>query len=251
LTNPSRIVVAVSAGSYGASACTVSTIADTAGNTYALDKASSNWYSDGATAETPDTEIWAAPNTHTTASNKITVTTNVDGYVTFTACEVTGLAASPIDASNSDFLYNQGAAGPPDCGAITTAQANEIIIACFFCGGVGAALTVPTGFTRVFDSHTGGTRTDGDMVYRIVSATQTNLNVTWNTNLGQFASWGGAVASYKMAAAGGRGLFLQTPTTGLGVGGSFFSNPIGKWQREPNLDTARRKRRRNFVDLGA
>lgn len=101
--------------------------------------------------------------------------------------EVSGLEnGTCLDQINS----NTGNSGAPTAGAITTTRPNEIIF-CLEINTQNTAVNPPTNFTAILNHQSSN---DGcEMAYRIVSAIQAGLNVTWTTGLRQYAA---AVASY-------------------------------------------------------
>src|SRR5689334_10859705 len=77
LTNPSTIIVFI--WYFKSGGTSVSSVTDTAGNTYVKDARVGN------AANHNFCEVWSAQNTTTTASNKITVNMNAAALLTFCA----------------------------------------------------------------------------------------------------------------------------------------------------------------------
>lgn len=143
LTNGSIILVAWEGDAVAANGA--STPTDTAGNTYVR-------VFSKAVAATFDLEIWYALNTHTTASNVVTITDNGGGVDSIIIVEEWSgnVSSSPTDGSSS----NSGSLSPLTAGAFTTTHSNDLI----WVAGVEAVnasdLTAGAGYTNLTQANT-------------------------------------------------------------------------------------------------
>lgn len=132
-----------------------------------------------------------------------------------------GAAASPFD---QEATGQNGAASPADSGGSKTPSANNALIVSAWAEATTATPTINGGFT-ISDTAAGigGTSYGCSMAY-LVQTTAAAANPTW--------TWSGSPAGIDfaifLAAAGGatRGLFRPPSGSGLGVGGSFFRDPL-------------------------
>lgn len=198
LTNNSIILLAWEGD--GATATNkANTPTDTAGNTYVrvLSK---------LVSATFDLEIWYALNTHTTASNKVTVTDTLAGADGTLIIEewTANATSSPTDGSNS----NSGTISPLTAGAIATTNANDLIWVAG-CEAVGANdLTAATGYSNLTQTHT--TFTNIGICSQVVSSTSSyNGGFTSSTGV----SWACGAVAIKQAVTGSVSLLSV-----LGVG---------------------------------
>lgn len=184
LTNGSIIMVAWE-GDGVSSANSANVPTDTAGNTY------TRVLSKLVTA-TFDLEIWTAQNTHTTASNKVTVTDTGGGIdSTVVVEEWTGQATSSFTDGSSS---NSGNLSPLTAGNIVTTNANDLIWVAG-CEAVGASdLTAATGYSRLAQTST--TFTNLGICSQVVSSTGT-YNGGFTSSVG--VSWACAAVAIKQA----------------------------------------------------
>ncbi len=164
LTNPSTLVVGIWLYDH-ASESTVLSVTDTAGNTYASDVVN-----EPATGDYNTCEIWRATNTHTTASNKITVTTNASvSNIIFSVIELSNVkSASPVDAT---INTNKGNGTSPSVGPFTTTNAFDILLMVASVQDT-ASPTTPAGFTSIGKNF-------GDFCRKLVSTTQSGITPAW------------------------------------------------------------------------
>jgi hypothetical protein len=128
-TSGNCIVVAVAANDATAANRTVSSISDTAGNSYAILGSS---YTNGNNR----LEIWAAFNITGNASNIVTVTfggTPTDAFGCF--AQLSGVATSSAHDTGYAPAGNSDASTPYTTTDATTASDNEWVIGCFFSTG--------------------------------------------------------------------------------------------------------------------
>lgn len=127
---------------------------------------------------------------------KLTVTPSGLTFMTVFALEVSGLAAaSPLDGSGSSATGT----GQPNPGAITTTNANDLLVTAFANGQTSTAGSPPSGFTSAGNQASNGSFEDGSAAYRIVAATQSGLSLLWSgyTLVGSWAALG---LAYQAAA---------------------------------------------------
>lgn len=167
----------------------ISTVTDSAGNSYTQDKSIKN----GSLG----CDVWSKSNATGGTGVTITVTPDANAIITFTAAEFSGLVtASPLDGTGSTNTGGGGVA--PSTGTFSTTNANDLLIATFASTQINSNLALPSGFTRINAESSAGSFIDGDAAYQIVSATQTNINPTWGaTSTGSTATVG---LAYKAAA---------------------------------------------------
>lgn len=138
---------------YSAAAGSYSAPTDTASNTYLDCGPGAGSFNSGG----DNFECWYALNTHTTASNVVTVHSSSAAFLSGAAFEILGAAASsPIDGGSGagySILQNAagGAAGSNNLSATAlTPTGNGDLIVAFFAAGNGAtAGTSPNAFTLV------------------------------------------------------------------------------------------------------
>ena len=114
-------------------------------------------------------------------SNTCTVALPGNSFCSLALLEVSGLLASPLDATN---VSNPGALQTASVSTGTLAQATEIVFASLIYtapGGVAnAAITdPPSGFTSIFVQNASISHQPGEMAYQIVSAT-TSVTASWS-----------------------------------------------------------------------
>lgn len=114
--------------------------------------------------------------------------------------------------------------GPANSGSVTTTQAVELLI-----GNIGndasASVTWDIGWTSQYSDATAGAGRAGSWASQIVAATGSyHASGTYGSNV----DWQALIAAFSVTGGGGgsRSLFLPPTLTGLGGGGSFFSNPL-------------------------
>lgn len=197
----SLIVIAT----WGVDSATVSSVTDTAGNTFSAVAA----HNDGASFVV----IWAATNVTGNGSN--TVTVNLSGTVRYWAVmtlQYSGLVTSSV-ANMTDLTATGQATSSTTVTSSTwgpTAQANEVLIAATR-NGAGSGLTPDTGYSIAVQDTIGA----GAVEDRIVSSVQGGGSTVSMT--GSTLDWVLVFASFKEAGGGGGG----TPTKRLlllGVG---------------------------------
>jgi hypothetical protein len=149
LTSGSLIIV----HQYSAAASSYSVPTDTAGNTYVDCGPGAGSFN----ANADNFECWYALNTHTTASNVVTVHASSVAYLSGMAFEILGAASSsPIDGGSGVGYSTKsnatgGAAGSNNLSATAlTPTGNGDLIVAFFAAGNGATVgTSPNAFTLV------------------------------------------------------------------------------------------------------
>ena len=204
------------------SAVSVSSVTDTAGNTYAKDKSQAMSLNRGSV------EVWRSSNITGGGTFKITVNTGTTGVgIVFAASEFSGLAnASPLDGAGSASNGGDNSTTTWSTGAFATTNANDLLIAHYGEDLTGTP-TGPSGFTVLASFTSGGTGNEDYLVsyYQIVSSTQTSINPT--ATGGGNGRYGGIGLAYQQATGGGvtYGLF-RVANLATGAGGQFFSNPL-------------------------
>lgn len=174
-TTGNAIVVGVSNYNTGQ---TVSSIADTAGNTYVR----------LGNVESPDSsgrmEMWLATNITGHAANVVTVTFDAGTtFRTIAAAEFTQIAtASPLDQSTTVNISGTGTTHTTDATG-TTVQADELIIA-FYITWLTAQVYSGTGGNTIFAQHDTGYNA---LAGRVVSATGA-YDVSLTTGVGTQAA---------------------------------------------------------------
>ena len=129
---------------WAASTATISTVTDTASNTYA-DSGAGRVQVDGVTDSW--TQLFYAYNTSANASNVVTVTfSGTAGYQAVIASEYSGVqtSADPKDVGNTGTANNQASV---TSGSFTPSVANEVAIACVSKNGSTSTITAGTNYT--------------------------------------------------------------------------------------------------------
>lgn len=183
LTNFSLIIVGV-----GRASTTVSTPTDTAGNTY-LD---SGVGAISVLAGTVVVQLFYALNTHTTASNVVSVANAGGAGIAVYAAEYTGgVNVSPVDKTSTTANGSTGVGGGQNMtsGSATTTQGGELIIG-LGGDGSGGTITVGTGFAQIIS---------GVGVFESqIQAAAGSIAATWNDSVNS-ASYGAIMATFKNA----------------------------------------------------
>lgn len=146
LTNPSIILLAIEVDTGAQNSANTPT--DTAGNTYVRVLSTS-------LSATFDLEIWYALNTHTTASNKVTVTDSAGGADGILIVEEwTGnVTSSPVDQSQSSS-DNSGATTPTSTATPSTTDANDLIWGAAVGSNGANDMSLGAGYSNLTQTHT-------------------------------------------------------------------------------------------------
>lgn len=182
--NVNDTIIVVISGSTGN---TVSSVTDSAGNTYVADKTQ--------TGTNQNAFVYRATvTTQLPSGGTITISKGAALATGASAIAVSGCATvSPLDATGSA----NGNSTTPSASASTT-NANDIVI------GMTAyqtfTLTQPGGAWNALTGNTSQSSGKVDWAYQIVSVTGT---YTYNPTLDLAAGWADIVVSYKAAAGGG------------------------------------------------
>lgn len=198
---------------------------------------------------------------HTSANFKVTATitsSQAGCSIMLAVAEFSGvLAASPEDGSLVGATGTSQTAIAP--GSKTSIASGSLICAVMssddatnpaHINGVttGQPGTPPTSWTAVNTEYQTSTLQAGQAIYSINLGS--SLNPTWTIAPDTSAKFGAAQFGLKAAAAAGGPLFLnQGELSGMGVGGPFFRNPIGR-REERGDGQPRRRRRAKYVELG-
>jgi hypothetical protein len=196
-------------GTFKTGGTTVSSVTDTAGNTYVLDKRS---VIDPQNRQ--HSEVWRSSNITGGANLKITVTPAATAHVSFSALEVSGLVnASPLDGAGSS---NDGTGTSPTTGAYSTTNANDLLLVATVNDSTPVTWSAtPAGFTD-FGQIVSASALNIDNGYEIVAATQTNINPAWT--ISPSSDWNAVGLAYKASAAAIAPVFV------------FFDNELSNLQ---------------------
>jgi len=172
---------------FHAATATVSSIADTAGNTYT--------YVASAVYSSNRIECWYAKNITGNANNVVTATFSASvNYRTITVDQYSGCDPSaPLDQYNT----GSGNSKTPTTGNITTTAADEVLVAGVYLR-IGYNITAGTNYT--LRTLTNSAPSAGASEDRIVSATGT-YNATFSLDSAIY--WASIIASFKAGAAAG------------------------------------------------
>lgn len=190
---------------------TLSSIADSKGNTWAIDVQVTNTFSGGTTGRC--IAICSAKITSAlTTSDTITATHSGGGGTvkSLGAFSVSGLDTTAHKDLTSTGTGNNGTAWTTGSTG-TLSQADELVVtACS--GTINNVTNNPGTWTEILD------RFDTDLAlaaqYKIVSATTAQTGAgTWSNNV----DWAAAIVTYKAAGGGGGGVTVK-PLSALGVG---------------------------------
>ncbi len=148
------------------------------------------------------------------ASGTFTLTVNTNSandYMTVGVAEISGLAAAPVDVT--DTVTSAVNTTTPSIGpTAATAQADEIAFGVLCCIGANPTnLSSPAGYTNVYVQQN-TTYQVASIDYEILSATGT-LNPTWTAGSGTQNGWSIALATFK--AASGSTLFNLGAADGI------------------------------------
>jgi hypothetical protein len=201
------LVVAVG---YYSSFATAPTISDTV-NTYTL-----QGFETGPVASNR-IALWTATAASTAA---LTITVTIpNGFPSLAVAEFSpGGGTISLDGSPS---ANNGTGTAVTAGSITTTATDLAIGATVLAGST--AVTPGSGYTSAYYGNNNGTADGVSLIYNL-SAAPTSVNPAWT--FGTSEQWAALGVCFKSVAAGG--LFTGCPMDGLGAGGPFFSNPLGR-----------------------
>jgi hypothetical protein len=182
LTNPSIIIVGVYRSS-----TTIATPTDTAGNAYVDCGAGLVLWNVSAYS----VRLFYSLNTHTTASNVVSVANAGGKSVIVVALEWTGGAtSSPIDGTpvgNPNANTGTGGGQNMTAGPTTPSVNGDLIVG--FSRALTGTVTVGTGFTGSASSY---------MWEYLIQATAAPISATWSNNTNN-AKYGAIVAAFKLA----------------------------------------------------
>jgi hypothetical protein len=154
----------------------VSSIADTAGNTYVLDKTVTMVDGDGIM------RLYRCTNATANATNVITITGSAASTdQTIFVRQVSGLSLTPLDATDYSAPANHAPPIVMTTAGITTSQANIYAFAFYSKGYASpASFTAPSGYTVLgMDG-----LTLGEVAEKVYSSIQTSLQITAESNTG-------------------------------------------------------------------
>lgn len=179
--------------------------------------------------------IFDFPNT-AGGANTVTITQGLGAgnreRMFMTIYEISG-ADTATPAGNTSGTTLDNTTTDPSAGNATSTIADAVFIGeCLWYVASGADMTGGSGYTLNGAGNSGAgddLKTYAGMQSRIETGTGTFASpFTVATHTGEY--WVAIQAIFQAAAAagGGRSLFLRPPLNGIGVGGSFFANPLGK-----------------------
>jgi hypothetical protein len=199
---------------------TVSGITDNAGQTWVFDGAST------AANGLDRCELWRVPSCSSFAGF-LTATVSVSGssYVGGLMQEwnaTGGLSLNGTGGTNHG-VHNTA---QPSTGAFSSTIANTLILVSYASGGA-SSVTIPAGFTNLGSNLT-NTGEDGNASYEIVTSIQTGINPTWSGTPSSTAQWAAIGQAYQEGAGPAGRIFSPSPLSGLGGGGSLFTDPLAR-----------------------
>jgi hypothetical protein len=207
LTNPSLLVISFEAT---ATSITITSVVDTAANTYILGESRDNgsgW----------EVFTYYALNTSTQAGNTVTVTSTSSNLRRLTVSEYTGCAtSSPLDQVNGQ----NGTSTSPTSPSVTTTTDGQLIYGFIFTLGgsivAGSGYTIrtaPGGFVAVEDK---------------VQTSQGSIAADYTTGSAFGTGYTAQILTFKAAGGGGGSpLRLNSLLNGLSRSGGGFANPLG------------------------
>lgn len=198
VTTGNTIIVLMSPFCTGAA--TISVTDSTGSNTYSLDQSTKGQGQSGG-----QVEIWRCSNVTGGSNFSVTVSVNTGNlFISFGVIEVSGLTnSSPADGSGST---DTGTSANPDSGAITTTNANDLLVGVVGWLNTTSSISDPTNpsaWTNVFTQPSGSVE-PGDGAYLIVSSTQSSLTPQWTISASQ--AWFGCAMAYQASGGGGAAL---------------------------------------------
>lgn len=171
-------------------------------------------------------QVWLAafPNT---ASGTPVVTFDPSGSAFiggFFICEVTGAAVASVDISG--ISNAQTSTTTPLIASGTLGQADEVIFAAFSSNyGATDTITKDATYTELVNFGDNAVSQAGEAQYKIV-ATTTSDQADWTLSPTNGNTIAVLLSIKQSGGAAARGLFLTPPLSGVGIGGSFFRNPL-------------------------
>ena len=185
--------------------------------------------SDGTSTLTGLTQRHAGTNNHdgqwfyllTANSGNLTYTVTYGAARSFRRIWVgeysyTGTASFDVENFNNSDVTNVLAGG-----VITTTGTDELVLSSHQCH-VGAHISSPQ-FDSVAADRTTQIGSNADVWDRILTATVSNKEASGTAGSAQ---WLSITASFIITGGGARGLFRTPPLSGIGIGGSFFRDPL-------------------------
>lgn len=208
----------------GTNADSLSSASDSKSNSYHVDLASLAY-------STSDTFAIASAymTSALTSSDTVTCTWTSaasNRYLAMNAGEYSGLTSTSwTDKTAQATSFRTQANGITSGATATTTQASELVFGYMWVNTGTETLTGTNGYTmRAQQQFSGPALTMGIEDKTVSSTGAQTCTAQWVTGN---QSEGAQCVTYKASAGGGaRGLFLTPPVSGIGVGGSFFRNPL-------------------------
>lgn len=178
-------------------------VTDNQGNTYTARTAYST---------NPSVQTFYCANPIVSASHTFS---NTGSFTTGSVTCWSGVASSPYDTENGSNTLSPGAVTPSLNGSLLVAGISDAF---------GALPTIDSGFSDIqYTTFTAGLNYAAGSA-TLVQSTAGLINLTW-TSSGAISLCSN-VTVFKPSAAVARGLFLPPSLSGLGAGGSFFSDRL-------------------------
>ncbi|MGH8356230.1 MAG: hypothetical protein ACRESF_01940 [Pseudomonas sp.] len=235
---------------FGNSEPATPTFVDTGSNTYTVDE------NETTTANLATGIVTIAHTKVASAAGapfKVTVDLNDNGgandAINVVVYEITGDSMTQPD--NTGSLNNAASGASISPGSVTPITAGDFTVVAFAQDAIGStSWTSPTGYTSSLKVLSGVGNEIGEILYKDLSGTPAT-NPSFSSISPNNMPLAVAQAFYRpVAGSGARGLFRTgLSVAGIGSGGSFFGNPIGR-APGPVREAPRRRRRRKFVELG-
>ncbi len=171
------VVVAITSFLAAIPTAVVAGVVDDLGNTYSLAKRQGG--SDVGFGDRTDCEIWYCLNVLGGGVGKITVTLSLAfANLSFAVAEFSGVAtSSALDGAGSSNKSDSPTNTVWSTGTFSTTNANDLLVAAYAIDNTQSSVTPDTGFAS-FGSAEGGSGMGLECQWKVVSATQTNVNPT-------------------------------------------------------------------------
>lgn len=145
-------------------------------------------------------------------------------YPSLSVLAFSGAAVSPFDVENG----NVATSTTVQPGNVTPSVDNEVVISGLGTGNAGDNPTINLSFSTPLGTAYASGQHFGSFISYLIETTAAGKNPTWTSSVSEGLA--STIACFKAAAGGGgsRGLFMTANLSGLGGGGSFFVNPLGR-----------------------
>jgi hypothetical protein len=146
-----------------------------------------------AATATPIVYFIARGISTTSGADSVTVTPDVDGYISFGIDEFCGVdSAAPLDVDGGTST-GVGTAAPAD--SITTGVADTLVVGVYTTGNTSPSITPDAGWTEIYENEDSAISQPFSLIFAIKSGAPATYSVSWT--LGDVVDWAVMTNSFK------------------------------------------------------